>query len=284
MSSPLTEEVTGGAGKPSAAGGVLVLDFDGVICDGFLECALVTWNAHFQRPVREFGPEGLAQIPVSFLNRFRNARGHARHLGHFLVPVLAGDADLRTQREFNACYEALPIGEVEAFVDAVTRYRNSARNRYRARWVGYHHLYDGLLNVLTSATGRWYVVTAKDRDSVLEILAANGVHLEASRVYGEQKDKSAALTDIARREQLPAADVHFFDDNLPNVMAARRDGYDARWAQWGFHTLEHAAEALRADVPSSTLVAFPATAVDLVSLPLPRQPANTPWPTDRIPT
>lgn len=251
---------------PTTSGGeprqIIVLDFDGVICDGSLECALITWNAHFQLTIDDFGSSGLARIPAAFLKRFRESRGHARHLGHFLVPILAGQDHLPDQLAFDEFYDGLPAAVIANFVTNANRYRATARQDRHQEWLSYHRLYDGIVEVLTARPDRWYVVTAKDRESVLDILAANGLQLESNRIYGEQTDKSAALADVARRENARPHDVTFFDDSLPNVTKALRLGYDARWARWGFHTGEHSAQAERDGVDATDLADFAAVAAE----------------------
>jgi HAD superfamily hydrolase (TIGR01509 family) len=252
----------------------LVLDFDGVVCDGFAECALVTWNAHFERPVDDFSPRGLEQLPPAFLERFRHTRAYARHLGHFLVAVLAGSRELATQTQFDECYHALPTPVIDAFVDRAGRYRDQARARFPNRWLNYHELYPGLAKLLADVADEVYVVTAKDRASVLSILNAAGIGLAPDRVYGEQRDKLAALADVARREGVQAGQLDFVDDNLPNVLAARTAGYQAHWAAWGFSAPEHHEQAGRLGLPAlplsklaGVLAAAPAPAVPRRRLP-----------------
>lgn len=235
----------GGRGR-----GALVLDFDGVVCDGFLECVLVSWNAHFERPVAEFGPAGLERIPAVYLDRFRHVRSFARHLGHFLVPILASPAELATQARFDDCYAGLPADVVEAFVERATDYRAQVRDQQLAQWLGYHEIYPHVTGPLAAAAERVYIVTAKDSASVLQILSWRGVEIAPDRVYGEQRDKLAALADVCRREAVRAGDLHFVDDNLPNVLSARGAGHSGHWATWGFHAPEHVRHAAEHHVPA----------------------------------
>ncbi|GAA3621518.1 HAD family hydrolase [Microlunatus ginsengisoli] len=210
----------------------IALDFDGVICDGSTECAVTTWNAWTGRSVPA-GPAGA--VPASFLDRFLSLRGYARQLGHFVVPLLGPSAPIDDQAAFDACFAAIPAERVDRFVAAAERYRATARRLDPQRWLAQHRVHAPALETLR-ALPLSYVVTAKDVQSVIEILAAYGLELEPDRIYGGLRDKLDALADVARRSALPAEAVLFVDDSVANVVAARAAGFDARWATWGFHT------------------------------------------------
>lgn len=243
---------------------VLVLDFDGVICDSWRECALVTWGGQHDWAPAEFGVSAFQAIPAAFVERFLALRGYARHLGHFLVPVLAGSEQIKCQHDFDRYYADLAPNVVAEFVERASRFRASVRNGQRAQWLAFHELYEGIPGLLSTLGNRLYIVTARDRESVRELLAAQGIAVAAERIYGEQQNKSAALFDIQAREH---AYVFFVDDNLDNVMAAQSDGHHAAWALWGYSAPEHRAKADWLAVPVLSLPELPTKAIAVVGGP-----------------
>ena len=138
-----------------ATGGraVLVLDFDGVICDSWRECALVTWAGHHRWPAPEFGPSAFDALPAGFVARFLALRGFARHLGHFAVALQDGSEQVRTQADFDRRYARLPPAAVTEFVARASRYRCAARAAQRERWLAFHDLYKGVQDLLLELQG-----------------------------------------------------------------------------------------------------------------------------------
>jgi hypothetical protein len=147
---------------PTSDRRVLVFDFDGVICDSWRECALVTWSAHYNRPPAEFSIAAFDALPTGFIERFRMLRGFARHLGHFLVSLLADSEQIRTQADFDRCYGALAPDTVKEFVTRASCYRETVRKGNRECWLTFHHMYEGMPNLLSELADHLYVVTARD--------------------------------------------------------------------------------------------------------------------------
>lgn len=234
----------------------VALDFDGLICDGTYENMLITWNSHSGKDLDAFGDRGVGEIPAAFAERFRASRGFARHLGHFIVPLVTEEPIL-TQREFDACYEGIDPGGVDTFVAAANDYRERARARWTARWLGYHALYHGMHDFLRGLGRPLHIVTAKDQGSVLAILDGEQITVEAERVFGSLRSKVGTLAEIAKRESTDPAHVIFLDDSIGNVVAARRAGYDAHWATWGYNAPEHFEIAHAEGVPAITLEDLP---------------------------
>jgi phosphoglycolate phosphatase-like HAD superfamily hydrolase len=218
---------------------VLVLDFDGVLCNSLTECLLVTWNSYQQQDLALFSDQGLAQIPEEFLQRFKQYRSFSRHLGHFLVSMLATEQPpFKTQQEFDDAFTAcIDQRSMEDFVQKATQYRARVRQEKRKQWLAYHELYPQIKETLQECAATLYVVTARDEASVREILEYHGLPLRWDQIFGEQTTKLAALAEIQQREQ--TSSLYFFDDHLLNVLAAEEAGYRAYWAMWGYHTPEH---------------------------------------------
>lgn len=243
---------------------VLVLDFDGVICDSWRECAFVTWAGQHDWAPAEFGVSAFQAIPAAFIKRFHALRGYARHLGHFLVPVLANSEQIRCQHDFDRYYAGLAPNVVAEFVKRVSGFRVSVRTGQRAQWLAFQELYEGVHGLLSGLENRLYIVTARDRKSVRELLAAHGIAVEPERIYDAQHSKSAALFDIQTREH---AKVYLVDDNLDDVMAARADGHHAAWALWGYSAPEHHAKAALVAVPVLSLPELPTAALAVADAP-----------------
>ena len=221
----------------------LALDFDGVICDGFNECVLVTWYGPRAGTLADFGASGLSAIPPAFVRRFLHCRAFAKHLGHFYVSLLDGIDDVRTQADFEALYASANPLDVESFVVRVNEYRALVRNHLPDSWLSQQGLYPGVRDFLRQTRLPLYVVTAKDAASVTQILEHAGVRLDAGRIFGELRDKRAALAQICSAEQITPAALGVVDDNVLNALAAQRAGFRAYWALWGYRAPDHAAIA-----------------------------------------
>jgi phosphoglycolate phosphatase-like HAD superfamily hydrolase len=218
---------------------VFALDFDGVICDSLPEGLLISWNAHTGAPVEAFVEPGLAGVPPEEIDRFTRCRPFTRHLGHWLVPFVISSVPA-THAEFAARYDELPEQAITTFMAAAARYRTQVRRDYPDRWLAHHSVQPQLRDVLIGA----YVVTARDIDSVRQILNAHAMGIDDSRIFGSRGDKHDALRTIAVREAVAPADVTLVDDNIENCVAAHVAGYGAWWATWGYNAAADRAHAI----------------------------------------
>jgi HAD superfamily hydrolase (TIGR01509 family) len=224
---------------------MLILDFDGVICDALEECALVTWFGLLDRVPPEPGPALLDQVPAAFVQRFAHVRNYSRLLDHFAVAGLPAAAEVRTQAEFDTLFASLDQREVAEFVTRATAVRNRLRETERDFWLGLHTLYDGVPQLLRRHAGKVAVVTAKDEPSVWEILRRYRLDRTVTAVVGECSRKPEAVRRLARQAGVATSDVIFIDDNLTNAARVQATGAQVFWAQWGYQIPEHRAEAAR---------------------------------------
>ena len=232
---------------------MLILDFDGVICDALEECALVTWFGLLDRVPPEPGPVLLDQVPAAFIQRFAHVRNYSRLLDHFAVAKLPAAADVRTQAEFDRLFASLDQREVAEFVSRATAVRNRLRETERDFWLGLHTLYDGIPTLLRRHSGRVAIVTAKDEPSVWEILRWYRLDHTVTAVVGECSRKPEAVRALSRKAGVPTADVIFIDDNLTNAVRVQATGARVLWAQWGYQIPEHRADAARQAITSLEL-------------------------------
>ena len=234
---------------------VIALDFDGVLCDGMDEYLLVSWLAFAERDHAGDSFALLNTIPSGFRDHFTRCRNFVRHSGHFIVPFLF-PASFETQADFDAAYQSIETGKLEAFLERFNACRAHLRQGQPEQWLALHTLYPGVGPALKAARLPLFIVTGKDTASVLAILEAAGVNFEKDRVYGGLTEKLTAFHDIMRRAGCKAQSIAFYDDNVLNVAEARGEGFDAIWATWGYGSPEHQRIAASQSIPSVDLDRF----------------------------
>jgi phosphoglycolate phosphatase-like HAD superfamily hydrolase len=223
---------------------LLVLDFDGVLCDSSRECMLVTWHGAQGHPVETFSRRAVARLPSAFVERFKAYRRFARHLGHFQV-ALVPDLPLMTgQDAFEAAYGALDKERRQAFMEQVQAYRQQVRAQRTQTWLFHHVFYRGVLSWLRRQPTPPWIVSARDQASLLALLSRHDVHLPPEQVYGASTDKLKALSAIAKRTKMSREDLLFIDDHPAHVQAAYRAGFRAMFASWGYGVLDAGSSAM----------------------------------------
>jgi phosphoglycolate phosphatase-like HAD superfamily hydrolase len=233
------------------------LDFDGVIADGLNECILVTWNGFYGKNINDFSLEGLAKIPNDFVQRFTQCRNFAKHLGHFAVSIFDLSTPIKTQDDYENLYHSLNSIEVENFVESVNRYRAAVRSEQESLWLDFHTLYPSIQSLLKQVDSSIYIVSAKDSDSILKILARSGINIPSDQIFGEQRQKIMALEEIQRRESVYSNEIFFLDDNIMNVIEVKQEGYSAHWASWGYRASHHLELAKQHEISLTSLDQLP---------------------------
>ncbi|MDQ3576295.1 MAG: HAD family hydrolase [Actinomycetota bacterium] len=232
---------------------ILALDFDGVVCDAFEECALVTWLGEYPHDRAVPGAHQVALLPAEFKARFRKVRDYSRLLDHFVVAHHRGADDVRSQVEFDALFTSLPSGHTGRFTSAASAARNWFRTTESDFWLDLHTLYPGVAELMERHAGSVAIVTAKDAESVWTVLGRHGLDHTVSEVHGECVDKAGTVREMATRHGLPFDAVTFVDDNLTTVQRVSAVGVNTFWARWGYQTREHREEAARRAVSAIDL-------------------------------
>ena len=202
-----------------------VFDFDGVVCDSIRECRRIAWYAFVGGAVADFGIE----VPDRVRERFGHQRPFMRQLAHFIVPLLDGP-EIADRASFDARCDELAAVDTRAFTAAADAYRAAVRGARRAEWLACHDVHPEVVALLDGA----YIATARDGESVLELLAAHGVRMDPERIFASLTSKTGALAEIAGLEGVDPAGVQLIDDSVVNCLAARKAKFGAAWASWGY--------------------------------------------------
>ncbi|CAA0130406.1 Uncharacterised protein [Mycolicibacterium vanbaalenii] len=226
---------------------IIALDFDGVICDGLLECAAVTWYAgHLDHCIPPLA-EAVESLPQEYIDRFRSVRNYSRTLTDFMVANHT-TSPVRDRQEFDRVRNATPAQMLDAEAAIGEQIRTRWRTGDFTSWMTQHTLYPGIHEFIARTPHEIAIVSAKDPASISAILTHHGLAGAVSRIHGSCTDKNQVLRHLVK-----SSPVLFIDDNLANVMAAETLPLTAMWAEWGYRTIEDEAVAASAGTTSVTL-------------------------------
>lgn len=246
---------------------LLVLDFDGVVCDGVEEMVESSW-----RTLARLSPPA-APLTDELKARFRELRPTIESGWEMvvLVGVLAETSPAQDEALKSAAAWAAAR---DAFVQAqglnqrqLTVEFDASRadwiRRDRASWVAAHRFYPGvadLLRRLIRADRLVYILSTKGKEFLDVLIESQKVPLPSERVIGKaepRRDKWDVLAELAAKHGVAPTDVWFVEDRLETLLEMRRKapGFPARvfFASWGYVFPEDTAAAVRAGIPALTL-------------------------------
>jgi len=235
---------------------VLALDFDGVVCDSLREVfatALATYEQlEPASPVigrlRARHGDGswhaldLMNDPVMI--SFESMMPLGNRAEDFGVSLRAADSflELTDQEAYDTFYATIEPDWRGSFPRAFYEQRASARESDLDGWIALHAPYAAFLELLRRRAddARLALATAKDRHSAALLLDHLGIEDLFSPELVLDKDtgvsKTAHLSAINERLDVPFTEITFLDDKVNHLLAVAPLGVRPVLAGWGFNT------------------------------------------------
>lgn len=210
------------------------IDFDGVICDAFAECAAVTRAADEVPEGQSPGPltAYADQLPADFLDRFAAIRPLSRTLADFMITNRVQVAPAN-RKEFDAIKRH--VLDLDRMTERAQAVRDHWRTKDRASWLDLHRIEPDVHSWLTGLGEPVTIVSSKDEESIAEIMRHHRLDSVVGEIIGDCSDKRAAVSERLRSGK----EAVFIDDSLANVLQlADLIGLTALWATWGYHTAD----------------------------------------------
>jgi len=267
--------VTSGAVSVATVPALLVLDFDGVICDGMAEFFESAWRAWAQL--------GRAPLPAARREELRSRFVAVRPVVESgwemaLLPALLAHTDpgrdvaLRDTEGWTSARDAFLASErlePPALADALDAVRDAWFGADRESWLRAHRFYPGVpewLRRLTAEGRVVYVLSTKEKRFLDYLLAWAGVSLPQDRVIGKavpRRPKWDVIRDLTARHRLSAdgAATWFVEDRLPTLLELRSHARDLPrlglfLASWGYVFREDVERAPHVSIAVLTLAQF----------------------------
>jgi phosphoglycolate phosphatase-like HAD superfamily hydrolase len=212
---------------------LLVLDFDGVICDsveeGFVS-SWIAWNEGYRgRPAGEAPAEARAA--------FRALRPFVRSGEDFVLiqDLIASGASARSQPEFDRAWERPGTPPRARFKSIFYEARTRLLEKDRRAWLSMNRIYPHVAAAVSRLPPHFpfYVLSTKKPPFVRDTLAANGISLPEGHVlYSEDEPKLSVVERL--RESLGCGEAVLVEDQIDAIRGNTNPRIRVYLASWGY--------------------------------------------------
>jgi len=232
---------------------IAVFDVDGIILDSTDECLVVAWNAYQEYIGSNDFIRDISDADPDYSNKFRKTRKYVRSMGEYLVVFEVDYDQIKLQEEYEEILSRVSFDEIESFAKVFFNARNELKKMDYSHWLSLHRIYDGIRRLLLECNrgNDLYIVTGKDKESVIDLLASIDVHVKLDRVLDKQSagNKLESLRLISEIEAVDKDKVKFIDDNVTHLIGPKEDGFNVVIGDWGYALPEHVGISQECNIP-----------------------------------
>lgn len=212
---------------------VYCFDFDGVLCDSMDDSLLTSYNAYFQRETKS-----VTEIDPALRNFFYKHRYLVRPAEEYYVLYHAFEKGERVVGEDR--FLELKAGLTREMKDHAERFY-ACRKRAKQdlnHWLGLHRLYPECADFLDRRKDGFFIVTNKDRDSVVALARHHGYLNRVTEIYSREIgiNKRELLEKLMESHGLNPSTrrIIFVDDHQGTLGELKMLSIDVYLAAWGY--------------------------------------------------
>jgi phosphoglycolate phosphatase-like HAD superfamily hydrolase len=214
---------------------LLVLDFDGVLCDSVRECFASSWLAFYERILGSL-PSGVRREDYV---RFRRFRPFIRSGEDYVLlqRVIRDGIHLADQGEFDRELEQEGPQRMEDYGEAFYGVRETLLASQREYWLALNPLFPGLVPPLQAVRedSRCVVLSTKRPPFVREILLHHGVDWPLARILHPGKGRKwDRIQEQLEQRGAPSGRVVFVEDQPDHFVDCPAEQVRCLLATWGY--------------------------------------------------
>jgi phosphoglycolate phosphatase-like HAD superfamily hydrolase len=212
---------------------LLVLDFDGVICDSIDECFVSSWIAYFQLYRKVQPPE----VPISLRADFARLRPFIRSGEDFLLiqALLEAGTPVPDQQAFDAAAERLGRDTRALFKKLFYEARSDLLARDRTFWLSLNRVYPHVLAAfsLLPQDAPVHILSTKRGQYIIETLSEARIHFPHARIHLAPAEQKLPTVEFLRVSGGFGRAV-FVDDQIEYLRNNPNPRINAYLASWGY--------------------------------------------------
>lgn len=214
---------------------IIVLDFDGVICDSACECAIVSWFAFRDGNWLDVDHELYSDGFIEFRSRFQEYRYLVGPPWEYAALAKALHSDCDIVQKFKEHRQKLILIK-EILTEHFFKTRTDLKSLDAVRWASWNPLYPEMKNQIQISIESVdiYISTMKNKLAVMDILSFNGIKFPSDKIidiaFGDKK--SAHFEFLSHK--IDCRNAKFIDDNKRHLTEVEPSGAECYFANWGY--------------------------------------------------
>ncbi len=232
---------------------LLALDFDGVIANSILECAVSGKNGYKTFCGGQARIASPSELSDEILGKFRATRPFIRNSEDYLYiyQAIEEGIDINSQEQFDE-FLAKYTNRAEEYSSYFFGERQRLLEEDQDNWLKLSPLYCGMIEFLdiVDSQMKLEIVSTKASIFIEKILQTNNINLAREHIHqaGRGKTKSEIITQLARESGVAMEQVVFVDDHVETCVRVREIGVETLLATWGYNNAGQREYAVKNDV------------------------------------
>jgi len=215
-----------------AAHPLLVLDFDGVVCDSLDECFVSSWVAFFTLYRNEAPPH----VPVTLRRDFARLRPFIRAGADFMLiqEILHEGMTVTDQQSFDRLVREAGPEKMAGFKELFVTARTDLMERDRSFWMSLNRIYPHMLDAFARlpVDAPVHILSTKMPLFIAEILAHAQIQFPPHRIHEAQSNDKLTTVELLRAEGAFRKAI-FVDDQI-DYLRGNTTAVEAYLASWGY--------------------------------------------------
>lgn len=206
---------------------LLILDFDGVLCNSSYECYIVAWKA-WQRLTNNLESRHTEKPPEKAWSIFKKLRPQARIAADYLEII---------EKITSVSKKIAVPSDKERFVKFFYEERKKMRNNSLDEWLKINPPFNQPLEIFNSWVSKIpiYIASVKDFESVKSLLKYYNLKIPQENIYAKHNlNKCKTINHILTDSSIDPKNVVFIDDNPQNLQFCVPLGIHLILASWGY--------------------------------------------------
>jgi len=212
---------------------LLVLDFDGVICDSIDECFVSSWIAYHTLYKKDPPPH----VSVMLKKDFTRLRPFIRSGEDYVLiqEILRSDERVPDQAAFDALIRKAGPEKMGRFKELFTQARTDLLARDRRFWLSLNRIYPHMLAAFAHLPKKApvRVLSTKEPEFIAEILEYAQIRIPRDRILRSPSDRKLPIVEELRSSEGCERAI-FIDDQIDYLLGSMFPRIEAYLASWGY--------------------------------------------------
>ncbi len=218
---------------------LIAMDFDGVIADSIIECAVVGYNAFATYRGNNKTIISPDKINPRQLSLFKDTRPFIRSGEDYvyLYHAISEGIILANQGDFDH-FKERHIDRKESYYQSFYSARQQIMTNYFKEWTALNPLYDGMKLFLNTMLNKIHIISTKGAKYIKTILLHNDINLKFDNIHSTEIgfSKAEILLKIMEEYNFSAQNTVFIDDHLDTLIKMKLTHTQCLLATWGYNT------------------------------------------------